>query len=672
MNIFIFYGMKNKQTIAEASTLLLSQLSAKSAKELQELVRYHNDAYFEKNKPQISDEAFDKLVETLRFVSNGASALSHLGQELSGEDYRATAIHREPMLSLDKCYDNDTYYKWRNKINGYIIAMPKIDGVACSLQYDKHGQLKLAATRGDGKKGENVTDNVLRISEVPSILPQKISVEVRGEVYMKISCFKEKFSSNFANPRNLTAGALKQKDSNTSANYGLSFFPYDIRGVKLDTEEEKFKLLQKLGFVIPDVKSIDGRRDIYNIFQYYWEMRKKYDYETDGVVFRASDSLEQTRLGETSHHPKFALAYKYQGESAQTKLINIAWSVGRTGVITPICVVEPIFVSGATVTRASLHNIGIFKKLGLKKNSLIEVIRRGGVIPYVERVLQSHGKKMDIVEDCPSCGQKTLVIDDFLYCSQPYLCPAIIKERILHFCKVIDIHGFGKKLIDTLVCTGFVVRPADIYKLTATDLLPLERMGKTLVNKLLKEVSRKKELSLAVFITAFGFEEIGPNIAEALANHFGSFTRIKQANKEEIQGIHGIGDSIADSLRQGLIEYGDDINELLEQVKLFHEQEVQVFNEEHVLFGKSVIFTGKMTYLDRKTAQKYVQKLGGKTPASVSINTDYLVIGDDGSSLFGSAQKSTRQKAADKLILAGTRIKIISESNFIKIIENKI
>jgi DNA ligase (NAD+) len=663
--------MNFQEQIVKASSELLDQLPSLSIEQLELLVRHHNHAYFVDNKAEISDEAFDKLAETLRFLEPDSFILEEIETQKILKTAVGVVVHQQPMLSLDKCYEEDSFLKWREKVNGALIAMPKIDGVACSIRYDAKGQLHIAATRGDGKRGENITANVQRIQDVPHPLLKSLGaeIEIRGEVYMKLSRFASHYKEQFVNPRNLAAGALKQKEADKSAAYELSFFPYDIRGVALETEVEKFDLLNALGFQVPPTQLVDSDGECKRAFLHFATKRSDLNYEIDGVVFRANRVSEQGRLGITAHHPKWSIAYKFQGESAQTYLENVEWSVGRTGAITPVVIVKPVFVSGATVMRASLHNWGLFRKLHLSQGALVEIVRRGGVIPHLERVLRAGSEPMLAPNSCPSCQGSVIEEGDFLRCQNPLSCPTVIEAKIEHFCAVLGIDGFGKKIIQTLIKEKLVQHPTDLYRLKINDLLGLERVGEKLATKLLKEIAQKREIELIHLITALGIGEVGPTVAAIIVKHYPTMETLRQANVNEIASIYGIGVSIAESLVDGLKAEQKSIDDLLTEIKISRSSFSSDFDSSHPLFEKNVVFTGAMRHLERKEAQKKVRAVGGKTPAAVSNFTDYLVVGDDGSPLFGPGEMSSKQKSAQKLIEKNTPIQIISETELIKMLK---
>ena len=446
----------------------------------------------------------------------------------------------------------------------------------------------------------------------------------------------------------------KQKEANKSAAYELSFFAYDIAGTDLKTEFEKFAYLKSLGFTPMPVSLGDGPKACEQIYLDWLKKRHELDYEIDGVVFRANQVSEQSRLGITAHHPKWSIAYKFQGDSAHTELLDIDWSLARTGVITPVAIVKPVLASGAMVARASLHNLTIFEGLELTQGAVVEITRRGGVIPHIERVLESRGEPFSHPKHCPSCHKQAIIDGEFLCCPDPQNCPQIIASRLIHFCSVLELEGFGEKIVLNLIHAGLVRQPADLFKLKLEDLIKLDRMGEVLAKKLLGQIAQKRVISLPMFLTALGFDELGPTIAETLANQFESLENLQQASFESLTNIFGIGESIGRSIQKGFEIFKPEIEALLKEIKI-SKLDKPVFNQTHPLFNKSVVFTGTLTQLDRKEAQKKVRALGGHTPATVSANTDYLVVGD--------GPVSSKQKAAQKL-----GIRILSEAEYLAIL----
>lgn len=668
--------MTTNPTIKANSENLLKRLAALSEPELSALIRYHNRRYFLDNAPEITDEAFDKLVEALRFINEHADALAEIGQKAAAEVFGNEVNHEEAMLSLEKCYDDATFTKWASKINGGLLAMPKIDGVACSIQFSSEGKLIQAATRGDGKVGENISKNASLIHDLPKVVPIKNlsfmvnePFNIRGEVYLPLSTFQERFREEFSSPRNLAAGFLKLKNADEKKCQLLRFFPYDIRGLPFATEKEKFLALRHLGFSMMPWSLVHTEQEAQSLYLKFLQARSGYDFELDGVVFRANLIATQRRLGETAHHPRYAIAYKFHGDTAPTKLIGIEWSVARSGIITPVALVEPVFVSGASIRRASLHNLGIFNSLDLHEESLVEINRRGGVIPHLERVLSSKGKKLIPPEHCPSCGGPVIVDGDFLRCQNPVACENVTVGKLVHFCHVLGIEGLGEKIIRKLYDHGLLKNFGDIFRLTSEKLRTLERMGDILAQKLIDEIKSKRTIPLATFIRALGIPEIGNNISELLANNWPSLEQVRKLSKDDLLAVHGIGESIAESLVHGMQEHRLEMDDLLSLITIEAKPEIAPnADTSHPFYGKSVLFTGKMAHLERKAAQDAVKKVGGKTPDAMSKHIDFLVIGDEGSPLLGDGKKSTKHKQAEKIIGEGGALKIISESEFLRML----
>jgi len=657
-------------SIAEKSAALRAELPGLDAKALEKLVRHHNAKYWDDDAPEIDDPTFDVLLEALRDKAPTSKALAELGpaKKKKGQGFD-DIVHSRPMLSLEKCYDDDTLMKWAATFKGAVMVTPKIDGLACALRYDGKGRLQIAGTRGDGRTGDAITANVAGIAEVPKTITlpasAKAGLEVRGEVYMRVSRFNAHYKGDKSNPRNLAAGALKTKDPAESAAYGLSFFAYDLLDAGCATEQDKRALLEQLGFKVPPAELVVERGELPAAFRRFVDVCAGMDTETDGVVMKADSVSEQDRLGATAHHPRGALAYKFQGESAQTVVRAIEWGVARTGVVTPVCVVDPVYVSGVTVTRTSLHNAGYAKKLGVGVGARVEIVRRGGVIPHVERVLSPPTEPLALPQTWPGRdGDIDVVVDrDFLTLKEPERCVDVVVSRVAHFTKVIDATGFGDKRLAQLVERGLVKTPADLYRLDLPTLAGLDRMGETSAQNLLDQMAQRRQLTLPVFLTALGIDDLGPTVSEALVGHFKTLEAIRAAEASALEEVHGIGAERAATIVEGIARMADVIDALLGEVTIVEPQKVE--DTGSPLFGKSVVFTGTMALMDRKTAQKKVQAVGGKTPSSVTAELDYLVIGDEGSSLIAGGEKSTKQKAAEKLIAKGSKVQIISETAFV-------
>jgi DNA ligase (NAD+) len=374
-----------------------------------------------------------------------------MGPTLSGKGVK----HKVPMLSLDKCYSDEDLDKWATSFVGDAVMMPKFDGIACSLHYDSKGELVRAVTRGDGITGEDITANAREIADIPRTLKTPQSVEVRGEVFMRLSVFTKYKAEGMANPRNLAAGAIKQKDPKKSAAYGLNFAGYDVVGTAAKTHDEELKWLVAAGFSPIDYEVVT-KADLRAAYQRMAALRPSLDYEIDGVVFKTNRNDEQDRLGSTAHHPRFALAYKFQGDSGTSVLRAVEWSVARTGAITPVAVVDPVSLSGVTVTRASLHHPGFITKLGLSLGAEVVMMRRGGVIPNVEFVSKAGDSPVVLPPACPECGAPTEMRDDFLFCTAPKTCRGVQIGMLGHFSASADMLGFGDTILQQAFDAGFL------------------------------------------------------------------------------------------------------------------------------------------------------------------------------------------------------------------------
>lgn len=659
-----------------------ARLPSFTADELEVLIRRANREYWDEHRPTLPDPLYDQLVERLKRLRPDAPVLHEMGEKvpetpaLEAEEalrlppeqrFGAAVKHQRPMLSLEKCYSEPDLKAWANKFTGEILVMPKMDGVACSLRYDKKGRLVMAATRGSGTEGEDVTMNALEIPSIPKTIPSHgQELEIRGEVFMKLSDFA-RYKGDYANPRNLTAGTIKQKERKNSRTAHLSFYAYDIIGPEFTDEREKFELLKLLGLGGIDHEFIE-RSELQASYDRWAKRRATLDYEIDGVVYRASSCKEQQRLGLTGHHPRYAIAYKFQGDTGVTDLLGILWSVSRTGLITPVALLEPIELSGAKISRASLHNLNIFEALGLTHGCRVEVTRRGGVIPNVERVIESGpgSRPFHLPTHCPACGgpveRRKKREGEFLWCAQPKQCVQARLGELEHFAKVVDLQGFGPKVIAAAVDAGLLSSPADYYRLRVEDLQELERLGEKSAQNLVDQVDAHRELPLAVFLQALGIEHLGKQNAQLLAREFRTLERIRALTKDDLMAVHGIKDAIAEAIVRGLQQRSELIDALLEHVKVLPGEAAPAPTEGAPLAGKSFVFTGTLESFTREVAQARVQALGGEVPSGVNKNLTYLVVG------AGRGAKSSKQKKAEDLIAAGAPIKIISEAEFLELV----
>lgn len=638
-------------------------VDAMDADELATAIRWHNHRYFALAQPTISDYAFDRLTRRLKALAPDHPVLAELTSEGGTGELR---FHDSPMLSLDKAYTEAEVVKWSESFIGDIVEAPKIDGMAASLKYDAKGQLIQAVTRGDGERGEVFTPNARFVAAIPQdIGPGNGPVEVRGEVYLPLSVFREKFAGTFANPRNTAAGAIKQKEPHLTAGYGLKFFAYGARGRDFTRLTEALTWCESVGLPVVPHKVV-GKGEIGASHASWLADRERLDVELDGVVYTADLTSEQRRLGETSHHPRYAIAFKFQGESATTTIVDIEWSVSRSGAITPIAVIAPVVLSGAEVSRCSLHNLAIIRKLGAGIGAQVIASRRGGVIPHIETVVVPGPELAQPPKQCPASGHDTLEVGDFLMCSEPHHCAAARLGTLEHWLKAVDIEGFGPKIVAKLVERGWVNEPADFYRLHVDDLASLERLGRKSAQNLVDAVAAKRTLPLAVVLASLGADSLGWVAAQKLAAHFVTLDACLQASAEDIATIHGLGDTTAAVIRAGLELRAELITNLRAVVTVEDhvakpDAPAAVIDPNDPLAHKSFVFTGKLESFDRKTAQSIVKARGGTTPDDVNKNLDYLVLGGDEAT---AEKKSSKLKKAEKLQAEGGKPAILSEAEF--------
>jgi len=649
-------------------------VSDMDAAELATAIRFHNHQYFVKNAPIISDTAFDRFVQRLKELAPDHPVLSELVEGIV--DGAGLFEHNTPMLSLDKAYDAAEVAKWSASFEGEVIEAPKIDGIAASLHYGPDGALVAAVTRGDGRKGELFTANARYIASIPQQIPWG-PAEVRGEVYMPLSVFRARFATaGFSNPRNTTAGAIKQKVPTKTADYGLSFFVYAVRGTPAEHSfaslSEGFDWASGQGFNVVPWQRIarDGFQGGWSVWN---DKRSVIDFELDGVVYSADRLDEQARLGETAHHPRWAIAFKFQGESGETTIRAIEWSVSRSGAITPVAFVEPVTLSGASVTRCSLHNLSILRNLGANAGARVVAMRRGGVIPHIEAVLEPGPEPVVIPDTCPVSGHPTVMVGDVLMCSAPNECSAARLGTLTHFLSTVEIEGFGPKIVSRLLDGGFVNEPVDFYHLTVDTLAGLERLGRKSAQNLYNEVQQKRVIALPLFLQALGIDDLGSTASRKVAETFSTLDAVRAADEAAIAAIFGLGEITAASIRTGLDDQSEVIDRLLQEVRvsdhIIATQPTVERSDDDPVVGRSFVFTGKLASSDRKTAQSHVIVRGGQTPDDVIKTLDYLVVGDDGSPLLGAGgTKSSKQKKAEKLQGQGSTVQIISETDFRKML----
>jgi DNA ligase (NAD+) len=679
-------------------TALTPDQAAEVARLAAEIAR-HDHRYFVDDAPEISDAAYDQLVAQLRVLQPGHPLLARVGAVAEG----AKVVHERPMLSLEKCTTAEEFAAWFKGIyatvhgrpnnakvsaaevqhwaatsaDARLVVTPKIDGLACSLRFGADGRLRMAATRGDGRVGEDVTLHARQIGNLPEQLTWPAGVapselEVRGEVYLPLSAFAA-VAGQFANPRNLAAGTLKAKDNPAIPPSELRFFAYDLPSVDLPSKSQKLALAAALGLTPAPATQVTADRAA-AWFEGEAARRGEWDHEADGLVFELDDTVLVQRLGITAHHPRGAIAWKFATDSGVTVLREVEWSVARTGTITPVAQVAPVVLSGATVTRATLHNVSTLKRLGLRVGDRVELVRRGGVIPHVERVVEAgQGDGIAPPAHCPSCGGPTRlqVRDDrhppveVLLCAQPEQCTAARHRQVVHFCQTLELEGFGDKVIDALMERGLVTDAADLYTLQAGDLVGLPRFGETMVQNLLKQVAAKRQVVLADFLCALGIPALGKQTAMLLASR-GDLATLRAMRQEDLAALHSLGDTTARTLVQGLAERAALIDRLLAQVTVAAPLAGGAMAGP--LAGEVIVFTGTLTRMGRRDAQQQVVKLGGLAADAVTAETTLLVVGGDE---LESANPSSKLKKARKVQAQGGAIAIVAEEAFWQRLDSK-
>lgn len=639
---------KKRRKAAAPAVIEPETPEALEAAALERELTEHNRLYWVEGAPKISDTDYDALVRRLTELKPRSPVLAHLGAR---PDDTGAVRHASPMLSLDKCYSHTELTEWATSFEGDVVAMPKVDGLACSLHYDRSGALILAATRGDGTFGEDVTANARMVGGIPGQL-QAGPCEVRGEIFMTAAAFERSSGENRTNPRNLAVGSLRQKDPEATRRAGLTFAAYDLRGLPLPTVSERLARLEALGFE-PIARVRGPKEELSAIVQSMSERRASLGFETDGVVIVADRVAEHERLGATAHHPRWAIAWKFQGEAGTSVLSAVEWSVARTGTITPVAVVEPVVLSGVTVTRATLHHAGRLEALGLTLGASLELVRRGGVIPHVERVLTPGQQPVALPTSCPSCGSSVTRTGDFLQCSTPDDCLTARIERLGHWAAAADIQGLGPAILQMAVSSGAVKTIADLYRLDVPALTPLTA-GEKIATKVFAELKRARAMTLEVFLRGLGIDGLGRTVATLLMNHFGSLEKLRAATVEALAEIKGVGPVSARNIVDALAARAAELDALLEFVTI-GETTTPVAGP---LSGKVFCFTGALQQ-QRSSAEARVKALGGAIASSVTAKLTHLVSAGD-----PNAAPSTKLEAARELIANGSALVILDEAQF--------
>lgn len=640
--------------------------AAKRIDELRKLLEYHNRKYYLEDNPEITDDEYDSLSRELRKLEADypmfASADSPTATVGGQADTRfAPVTHTVPMESLQDVFAVDELFDFdrrvRETISGIVeyTVEPKIDGLSVSLEYE-NGRFIRGSTRGDGVTGEDVTHNLLTIRNIPKILTQRVPLlEVRGEVFMPRQIFlelaqrqRDKEEKVFKNPRNAAAGSLRQKDAAVTAARKLDIFVFNVqqvRGLSFSSHHESLARLKELGFkIIPVTQPLQSIEAVVDEIERIRGERDALGYDIDGAVVKLNSLSYREILGSTSKFPKWALAYKYPPQEKKTKLLGIEISVGRTGVLTPTAVLEPVLVAGSTVSRAILHNEDYIAQKDIRVGDTLLIRKAGDVIPEVIAVVEHEpgAVKYLMPSECPACGSPVFREEGeaALRCVNPQ-CPAQLLRVLIHFCSrdAMDIKGLGDEMIEKITAAGLASSAADLYTITKQDLLALDGIAEKSADNLLTAINGSKERSLARLLFALGIRHIGKKAAETLAESFGSLRRIAGAGVEEISAVEGFGSVMAQSIvdffhlasTNALIERFESLG-----LKLQAETKVQNGGE---WAGKTFVITGTLPGMSRGEAAELIESRGGKTASSVSGKTDYLLAGEEAGSKLAKARE---------------------------------
>ncbi|HEU6549608.1 TPA: NAD-dependent DNA ligase LigA [Streptococcus pneumoniae] len=636
----------------------------KRMNELVALLNRYATEYYTSDNPSVSDSEYDRLYRELVELETAypeqvlADSPTHRvgGKVLDGfEKYS----HQYPLYSLQDAFSREELDAFDARVRKEVahptyICELKIDGLSISLTYEK-GILVAGVTRGDGSIGENITENLKRVKDIPLTLPEELDITVRGECYMPRASFdqvnqvrQENGEPEFANPRNAAAGTLRQLDTAVVAKRNLATFLYQEASPSTrDSQEKGLKYLEQLGFVVNPKRILAENIDeIWNFIQEVGQERENLPYDIDGVVIKVNDLASQEELGFTVKAPKWAVAYKFPAEEKEAQLLSVYWTVGRTGVVTPTANLTPVQLAGTTVSRATLHNVDYIAEKDIRKDDTVIVYKAGDIIPAVLRVVESKRvseEKLDIPTNCPSCNSDLLHFEDevALRCINPR-CPAQIMEGLIHFASrdAMNITGLGPSIVEKLFAANLVKDVADIYRLQEEDFLLLEGVKEKSAAKLYQAIQASKENSAEKLLFGLGIRHVGSKASQLLLQYFHSIENLYQADSEEVASIESLGGVIAKSLQTYFATEGSEIllRELKETgVNLNYKGQTVVADA--ALSGLTVVLTGKLERLKRSEAKSKLESLGAKVTGSVSKKTDLVVVGADAGSKLQKAQE---------------------------------
>ncbi|WP_083996487.1 NAD-dependent DNA ligase LigA [Streptococcus pneumoniae] len=636
----------------------------KRMNELVALLNRYATEYYTSDNPSVSDSEYDRLYRELVELETAypeqvlADSPTHRvgGKVLDGfEKYS----HQYPLYSLQDAFSREELDAFDARVRKEVahptyICELKIDGLSISLTYEK-GILVAGVTRGDGSIGENITENLKRVKDIPLTLPEELDITVRGECYMPRASFdqvnqvrQENGEPEFANPRNAAAGTLRQLDTAVVAKRNLATFLYQEASPSTrDSQEKGLKYLEQLGFVVNPKRILAENIDeIWNFIQEVGQERENLPYDIDGVVIKVNDLASQEELGFTVKAPKWAVAYKFPAEEKEAQLLSVDWTVGRTGVVTPTANLTPVQLAGTTVSRATLHNVDYIAEKDIRKDDTVIVYKAGDIIPAVLRVVESKRvseEKLDIPTNCPSCNSDLLHFEDevALRCINPR-CPAQIMEGLIHFASrdAMNITSLGPSIVEKLFAANLVKDVADIYRLQEEDFLLLEGVKEKSAAKLYQAIQASKENSAEKLLFGLGIRHVGSKASQLLLQYFHSIENLSQADSEEVASIESLGGVIAKSLQTYFATEGSEI--LLRELKetgVNLDYKGQTVVADAALSGLTVVLTGKLERLKRSEAKSKLESLGAKVTGSVSKKTDLVVVGADAGSKLQKAQE---------------------------------
>ena len=636
----------------------------KRMNELVALLNRYATEYYTSDNPSVSDSEYDRLYRELVELETAypdqvlADSPTHRvgGKVLDGfEKYS----HQYPLYSLQDAFSREELEAFDARVRKEVahptyICELKIDGLSISLTYEK-GILVAGATRGDGSIGENITENLKRVKDIPLTLPEELDITVRGECYMPRASFdqvnqarQENGEPEFANPRNAAAGTLRQLDTAVVAKRNLATFLYQEASPSTrDSQEKVLKHLEQLGFVVNPKRILAENIDeVWNFIQEVGQERDNLPYDIDGVVIKVNDLAGQEELGFTVKAPKWAVAYKFPAEEKEAQLLSVDWTVGRTGVVTPTANLTPVQLAGTTVSRATLHNVDYIAEKDIRKDDTVIVYKAGDIIPAVLRVVESKRvseEKLDIPTNCPSCDSDLLHFEDevALRCINPR-CPAQIMEGLIHFASrdAMNITGLGPSIVEKLFAANLVKDVADIYRLKEENFLLLEGVKEKSASKLYQAIQASKENSAEKLLFGLGIRHVGSKASQLLLQHFHSIENLAQADPDEVASIESLGGVIAKSLQTYFATEGSEI--LLRELKeagVNLDYKGQTVVADAALSGLTVVLTGKLERLKRSEAKSKLENLGAKVTGSVSKKTDLVVAGADAGSKLQKAQE---------------------------------